>query len=114
MPGYQAPAGRTTGPGTRVVIGLMRILDAAYRAGKLTAPDAAVAPALAADFEAIRSELGLAVPDVLLARGALVWTSVFGAISFEVFGQYGADTFSARDELFEHHLQILAGVAGLE
>ena len=49
-----------------------------------------------------------------MARGALVWTSVFGAMSFEVFGQYGADTFCARDELFEHHLQILAGVAGLE
>ncbi|WP_104137771.1 TetR/AcrR family transcriptional regulator [Arthrobacter sp. ZGTC131] len=114
VPGYQAPAERTTGPGTRVVISLMRILDAAYRAGKLAPPDAAVVPALAADLEAIRTELDLAVPDALLARGALAWTSVFGAISFEVFGQYGADTFSARDELFEHHLRILAGVAGLE
>lgn len=115
VPGYQAPAERTTGPGTRVVISLMRILDAAYRAGKLAPPDAAaVVPALAADLEAIRTELDLAVPDALLARGALAWTSVFGAISFEVFGQYGADTFSARDELFEHHLRILAGVVGLE
>ncbi|MBT2553058.1 TetR/AcrR family transcriptional regulator [Arthrobacter sp. ISL-5] len=115
VPGYQAPAERTTGPGTRVVTGLMGILDSAYRAGKLAAPDAAaVVPALAADFEAIRSEMDLAVPATLLARGALAWTSVFGAISFEVFGQYGADTFSARDELFRHHLQILAGVAGLE
>lgn len=115
VPGYQAPAERTTGPGTRVVTGLMGILDSAYRAGKLAAPDAAtVVPALAADFEAIRSEMDLAVPTALLARGALAWTSVFGAISFEVFGQYGADTFSARDELFQHHLQILAGVAGLE
>jgi len=52
------------------------------------------------------------VPDKLLARGALVWTSLFGAVSFEVFGQYGADTFAARDELFAHHLAALA-VAGL-
>jgi AcrR family transcriptional regulator len=115
VPGYQAPAERTTGPGTRVVTALMGILDSAYRAGKLAPPDAAaVSPALAADFEAVRSEMDLAVPAALLARGALAWTSVFGAISFEVFGQYGADTFSARDELFQHHLQILAGVAGLE
>lgn len=114
VPGYQAPAERTTGPGTRVVIGLMGILDSAYRAGKLAAPDAAaVVPALSADLEAIRSEMDLAVPDALLARGALAWTSVFGAISFEVFGQYGADTFSARDALFQHHVDILAGVAGL-
>jgi len=43
-----------------------------------------------------------------------VWTSIFGAVSFEVFGQYGADTFSAPDELFEHHLTVLAGLVGLK
>jgi hypothetical protein len=74
---------------------------------------AVVPPALAADLAAIRAELGVAVPDAALARGVLVWTSVFGAISFEVFGQYGADTFAARDELFEHQLEVLLGVIGL-
>ncbi|XAS67159.1 WHG domain-containing protein [Micrococcaceae bacterium Sec5.7] len=125
VPGYQAPAERTTAPGTRVIYALMAIFDAAYRAGGLKAEPAgavvvspaqtaALPPALSADMAAIRSELGLAVPGALLARGSLVWTSLFGAISFEVFGQYGADTFAARDELFDHHLQMLAGVAGLE
>jgi AcrR family transcriptional regulator len=116
VPGFRAPAERTTGPGTRVIYALMDILDGAYRAGRLGAGSgpAAVAPALAADLGQIRRDLGLAVPDRLLARGALVWTSLFGAVSFEVFGQYGADTFAARDELFEHHLAVLAGVAGLE
>ncbi len=52
------------------------------------------------------------MPDGLIANGVLVWTSLFGAVSFEVFGQYGADTFSARDQLFEHHLAVLAGMAG--
>jgi AcrR family transcriptional regulator len=116
VPGYQAPPERTTGPGTRVIYALMAIFDGAYRAGQLTAeghPAAVVAPSLAADLARIRAELGLAVPDALLARGALVWTSLFGAVSFEVFGQYGADTFAARDELFAHHLAVLAGVAGL-
>jgi AcrR family transcriptional regulator len=115
VPGYQAPAGQTTTPGTRVIYSLVGILDAAYRAGELTPPSAraAVVPsALAADFEAIRAGLGLAVPDSLLANGTLVWTSLFGAVSFEVFGQYGADTFNARDELFAHHLAVLAGIAG--
>jgi hypothetical protein len=114
VPGYQAPAGQTTTPGTRVVYRLVGILDAAYRAGELTVPAraAVVPPALAADFVAIRAGLGLAVPDGLIANGVLVWTSLFGAVSFEVFGQYGPDTFSARDELFEHHLQALAAFAG--
>jgi AcrR family transcriptional regulator len=117
VPGYKAPAERTTGPGTRVIISLMAIFDAAWRAGALhDGPTfaAAVPVPLAEDLKAIRAEFGLAVPDGLLARGALVWTSIFGSVSFEVFGQYGEGTFAARDELFEHHLQVLAGVAGLE
>jgi AcrR family transcriptional regulator len=126
VPGYRAPAERTTVPGTRVIHSLIAIFDAAWRAGALrdtslrhnspndgSALAAAIQPALAADLGSIRAELGLAVPDVLLARGALVWTSLFGAVSFEVFGQYGEGTFAARDELFEHHLQVMAGVAGL-
>jgi hypothetical protein len=101
-------------PGTRVVGGLVQILDAAHRAGRLRerGPSAVPAP-LAADLDAIRRELGVDVPDALLARGALVWTSLFGAVSFEVFGQYGAGTFSAPDELFEHHIAVLADLAGL-
>lgn len=116
VPGYQAPAERTTGPGTRVINALMDIFDGAWRAGALGAgtATAALSGPLAHDLAAIREELGLAVPDDLLARGALVWTSLFGAVSFEVFGQYGEGTFAARDELFEHHLRVLAGVAGLD
>ena len=116
VPGYRAPAERTTGPGTRVIIALIGILDSAFRAGRLAAPgrrSPAVAAGLARDLEKIRAEFGLAVPDDLLARGTLAWTSVFGAVSFEVFGQYGADTFTAREELFGHHLAVLADVAGL-
>lgn len=116
VPGYRAPAERTTGPGTRVITALIGILDGAFRAGQLAATGLrgpAVAAGLAGDLAKIRAEYGLAVPDDLLARGALAWTSLFGAVSFEVFGQYGAGTFTAREELFGHHLAVLAGVAGL-
>jgi AcrR family transcriptional regulator len=116
VPGYQAPGERTTGPGTRVILRLVGIFDAAYTAGALNAevtPAVVIPPALAADMANIRTELGLTVPDAALARGVLAWTSVFGAVSFEVFGQYGADTFAARDELFEHQLLVLQGMAGL-
>ena len=124
VPGYRAPAERTTGPGIRVIFSLMAIFDAAWRAGALGAEarpaggtpaggTPAVPGPLLPDLHAIREEFGLALPDDLLARGALVWTSLFGAVSFEVFGQYGADTFSAPDALFEHHLRVLGGLAGL-
>lgn len=115
VPGYNAPAERTTGPGTRVIVSLIGVLDAASRAGQLAAagPSPQLPPTLAADLEAIRREFGLAIPDELVARGVLVWSSLFGAVSFEVFNQYGPDTFRAPQELFEHHLAVLAGIAGL-
>jgi AcrR family transcriptional regulator len=115
VPGYNAPAERTTGPGTRVIVSLIGILDAASRAGQLAVvgPSPQLPPTLAADLEAIRREFGLAIPDELVARGVLVWSSLFGAVSFEVFSQYGPDTFRAPHELFDHHLAVLAGTAGL-
>jgi len=117
VPGYQAPGERTTVPGTRVIVRLVGIFDAAFRAGAMRAdvsPAVVIPPALAEDLSAIRAEMNLAAPDASLARGVLVWTSVFGAISFEVFGQYGPETFKARDELFEHQLGVLQGVVGLQ
>ncbi|WP_026547918.1 TetR/AcrR family transcriptional regulator [Paenarthrobacter nicotinovorans] len=117
VPGYQAPGERTTIPGTRVIVRLVGIFDAAYRAGALNAevsPAVVIPEKLAADLATIREEMHLAAPDASLARGVLVWTSVFGAVSFEVFGQYGPDTFKARDELFDHQLRVLQGLAGLQ
>lgn len=92
VPGYSAPAERTTGPGTRVIVSLIGILDAASRAGQLSLPaegSPQLPPTLAADLAAIRSEYGLDLPEELVARGVLVWSSLSGAVSFEVFNQYG-------------------------
>lgn len=114
VPGYHAPAERTVGPGTRVVRALVDLIAKAYAAGAV-ADLPALAPVgdLTADFAAVREEVGIDLPDETLARGVLVWTSLFGAVSFEVFGQYGPDTFSAREALFEHHLAVLSETVGL-
>jgi AcrR family transcriptional regulator len=115
VPGYQAPAERTTGPGTRVITALVRLWDDAQRAGVVRKPETTprVSRALTADAKRIRDEFGLAVPNDLVLRGVLGWASLFGCVSFEVFGQYGADTFGAVDDLFEHQLQLLADATGL-
>lgn len=116
VPGYQAPAERTTQPGTRVIVTLVGILDAASRAGQLEVREGAspaIPAGLHADLASIRSQFGLDMSEELVARGVLVWSALFGAVSFEVFNQYGPDTFSAPEELFEHHLGVLAEVAGL-
>lgn len=115
VPGYRAPASQTTGPGTRVITALVGIFDGAYRDGSLTSPAPGALPgALEADLGRIREELGLNLPDEVLTRGVLMWASLFGAVNFEVFGQYGPDTFSTPEQLFEHHLTVLESMMGLQ
>lgn len=123
VPGYEAPAEQTTGPGTRVVVQLVRILESAHQGGNVEVDSAGKsdgdtqrrppAPGLAADFSAIREAMGLTVPDHVLASGVLAWAALFGTVSFEVFGQYGKATFADPGALFESHLDVLQGIVGL-
>jgi AcrR family transcriptional regulator len=116
VPGYRAPAERTTQPGTRVVARLMGILDGAWRAGsrpKKYGDGTRLSGTLAADLERLRAENGLEASSEALATGVLVWTSLFGAVSFEVFGQYGPATFTGPEQLFRRHLDVLADLMGL-
>ncbi|MEV0946949.1 WHG domain-containing protein [Rhodococcus sp. NPDC049939] len=114
VPGYHAPGEQTTIPGTRVVLCLVSIFGNAYAVGKLAANVVApIGDELSADLERIRGEIGLEIPDHLLARGILAWTALFGAVNFEIFGQYGSDTFTDPAAMFEHHLAVLAETAGL-
>lgn len=115
VPGYHAPAEQTTGPGTRVVVKLVSIFDDASRSGRLIdRPSPSSLASLHGSFTEIRNELGTELSDEAIARGVSVWASLFGAVSFDVFDQYGADTFSSRDELFEYQLACLIELAGLE
>ncbi|OZE82745.1 TetR family transcriptional regulator [Rhodococcus sp. 15-649-2-2] len=115
VPGYHAPAEQTTGPGTRVITALVQVLDSAWVDARPAAPTDVSAPAsLHGSFEEIRREMGTDLPDELMARGVMVWASLFGAISFDVFDQYGATTFASRDDLFEYQLGLLTKIAGLE
>ncbi|WP_433492923.1 TetR/AcrR family transcriptional regulator [Nocardia grenadensis] len=117
VPGYAAPADRTVTPGTRVIVTLMGLFAAAHGRGLLVPPAAdgpSLAGPLADDFVRIRAEFGLEVPDWVLARGLTVWCALFGAVCFEVFDMYGADTFTDRTQVFETHiagLETLLGVA---
>ncbi len=113
VPGYEAPAEQTTGPGIRVVTRLVLILEGAHVAGQLAGRGRQLDPRLATDFAVIREEMGLTMDDHVLAAGVLLWSALFGAVNFEVFGQYGAATFSNPAVLFESHLDGLEAVVGL-
>lgn len=114
VPGYEAPSEQTTEPGTRVARRLVEVWEDAWVAGALTLDDGPVAPRrLARDLARIRRDLGLTVPDQVVARGMFAWAALFGCVTWEVFGQYGADTFTDPRDLFEHHLAALVESVGL-
>lgn len=114
VPGYEAPAERTTGPGTRVIGRLVEVWEDAWLADAVDLPEETVAPRrLSRDLARLRRELGITAPDALVARGMLAWAALFGCISFELFGQYGADAFAEPKDLFEHHLRVLVETVGL-
>lgn len=115
VPGYHAPAEQTTGPGTRVITTLVAVLHSAWHTRR---PDVEADPpelaSLHGSFEDIRAQMEMDLPDELIALGVMVWASLFGAISFDVFDQYGATTFASRDDLFEYQLGLLTDIAGLD
>ncbi len=115
VPGYEAPGERTIGPGTRVIGRLVQVWADAHAAGALRDTEATekLSRKLAADVKRIRQDFPTTAPDDLVIRGVLAWAALFGCVSFEVFGQYGPDTFRAADELFERQLHLLADTTGL-
>lgn len=113
VPGYEAPGERTTGPGTRVIVALLRLFDDAARAGQPVSTALGIAPELRADLARIREEYGSPLDDSQLVAATVAWTGIFGAVSFEVFGQYGTDTFAAPSALFEAQMEALSAAVGL-
>jgi AcrR family transcriptional regulator len=88
VPGYVAPAD-TVQPATRVTTLLLWIIIDATTAGRVPAADIedAETPAVATPLAPIRSYLPPGIPAPLVQRALMVWTGLFGVISFELYGQ---------------------------
>lgn len=108
VPGYEAPGERTTEPGTRVIGTLVALVAEGVRVGDVVdGPTVVPVPrALRADLSRVSAELGVEVDPAVLGRAVLLWSVLFGAVSLEVFGQYGTDTFGGPAALFEHQLRL--------
>jgi AcrR family transcriptional regulator len=114
VPGYRAPAERTTEPGTRVVAALFRAVAEGIAAGEIVdAKDKAPEP-LSTDFEGLRREFTFGGGDGAVAKTLTLWAGLIGAISLEVFGQYGSDTFTDPKAVFDLHLRALIDLTTAE
>ncbi|WP_201274491.1 TetR/AcrR family transcriptional regulator [Mycolicibacterium sp. CH28] len=106
VPGYHAPAELTTGPGTRVVGAMFDAVAGGVAAGDIALTDQHVAQPMSADLARVRAEFDFPGDDALVIKCTTVWAVVVGAISLEVFGQYGADTFADKGALFEAQVRL--------
>lgn len=111
VPGYAAPAERTVEPGTRVPAVLVGLLEEAWRSGALTVAADPVPRAVRSDMDRVREEFALDAPPLAVARGLGLWSALVGAVSFEVFDQYGPATLTDPAAFFDLHLEgVVAGV----
>jgi AcrR family transcriptional regulator len=107
VPGYHAPAERTVAPGTRVVGALFDVVATGLAAGDIALSDDIASQSLSRDYQGLRAEFGFAGGDAAVTRCITLWAGLVGAISLEVFGQYGADTFGDPAEVFDAQLGVL-------
>lgn len=93
VPGYAAPQD-TIAPATRIIIVLIAIVGDAHTAGAVrrpVAPDSAPpgtesTVAAAMEFVTAHDELGDLFDAEIAMRTLMAWTTIFGTISFELFG----------------------------
>jgi AcrR family transcriptional regulator len=106
VPGYEAPEA-TLEPGTRVIRVLLGLVAEGVAAGDIrNGPSEVPVPrALRADLGRVRSDLDVDVDTAALARAVMLWSVLFGAVSLEVFGQLGTDTFTDPGVLFDYQVR---------
>ncbi len=116
VPGYHAPADKTVGPGTRVVAAVFDSVAAGIMAGDVVATSMTIAQPVLSDFDRLRTEYAFPGDDAAVAKCFVLWAGLIGAISLEVFGQYGADTLTDPGAVFDIQVRLLieavAGAAG--
>jgi AcrR family transcriptional regulator len=107
VPGYHAPRERTVGPGTRVVGAMFDAVAAGIASGDIPQTNVAAAQPLSTDFDRLRDEFGFPGDDSAVAKCFVLWAGLVGAISLEVFGQYGADTVTDPEAVFDTQVRLL-------
>jgi AcrR family transcriptional regulator len=113
VPGYAAPDS-TTGPASRVGEALSRVIADGVDSGMVDpAADATGADATLAPGLAVRVGLPIEEPNSsLAARVVLAWTTLFGLISFELFGHTN-NVVGAHARYFDDAVERLATMVGL-
>jgi AcrR family transcriptional regulator len=113
VPGYQAPE-QTIGPASRVAAVLGKIISDAHADGVLDPPAVCPPPpaSFAPDAARLRESVLAAVPGRVAARALAAWASLFGLVSFELFGQF-ENVVTDRGAFFDHAVSCLGRTIGI-
>lgn len=114
MPGYAAPVD-TIPPASRVPIVLVSIIVDLQNSPHPPTPRE-ISTAVAASVRPVQQTLGAAVSDDLMLRGLAAWSALFGAVSFELYGQLHnvvAEGVRARRGYFDYQMNQIADGLGL-
>ena len=111
VPGYVAPPD-TLEPGSRVSLALLGILVDGFAAGAVSRPLDQLAPPVLANMTAVAGRAAPGLPPELMARGMIVWSQLFGAVTFDVFGRIDA-IVDDKATWFDHQLLAMARSVGL-
>jgi AcrR family transcriptional regulator len=108
VPGYRAPTD-TTVPAARVSLVMLGLLVEGHAAGRLVTDDPAppLPRSVRADLAGLRDLAAPGVPDATLAAGLGIWTQLFGAISYELFGHLHT-VIHDYDAFFERQMRAAA------
>lgn len=112
VPGYQAPPD-TVAAATRAVTVLGTIIQDAAVAHRVRHDPAEVLPAeVVEDVRRAGSVIAPDVPDAVTARALSAWVTLFGLVSFELFGQLN-NVVQHRDEFFAHQMRAQGRFVGI-
>ena len=104
VPGYEAPRD-TVLPAVRVSLVGLQIVSDGIASGEIdTSATAAVPRPVHTDLARLRDEVAPGVPDEVLSRTLLVWTTLFGTISYELFGHFHG-VIEDYDAFFDHQMR---------
>ncbi|WP_410616660.1 TetR/AcrR family transcriptional regulator [Amycolatopsis sp. lyj-109] len=109
VPGYAAPP-ETVAPASKVILLLAAVVG--DLPAKTSPPGGPLPGLVRTDLRRLIDEQATELPEERLDRALLAWTHLFGQLNFEVFHRLD-DMIQARTEYFEHHLSLMADVAGL-
>ncbi|MEV4509861.1 TetR/AcrR family transcriptional regulator [Dactylosporangium sp. NPDC049525] len=112
VPGYKAPPD-TVAAATRAVTVLGTIIQDAAVTRRVRHDPAEVPPAeVVEDVRRAGAVIAPDVPDAVTARALSAWVTLFGMVSFELFGQLNA-VVEHRDEFFAYQMRAQARFVGI-